>query len=140
MLATLTAAKYLTLSFAIFYTFAVLFGAPFFSDIIATTVLAATLTLVTALPAVLIFDSEEKFLEVLLLAFSADYTKTTKESIYILTSIFAIFGAWAAAAVHPLDWDRWWQVRRIIFDIYCRNYKTATSVYADSVQKSSVLH
>ncbi|PIC34080.1 hypothetical protein B9Z55_013840 [Caenorhabditis nigoni] len=109
MLATLTAAKYLTLSFAIFYTFAVLFGAPFFSDIIATTVLAATLTLVTALPAVLIFDSEEKFLEVLLLAFSADYTKTTKESIYILTSIFAIFGAWAAAAVHPLDWDRWWQ-------------------------------
>ncbi|ULT95153.1 hypothetical protein L3Y34_004116 [Caenorhabditis briggsae] len=109
MLATLTAAKYLTLSFAVFYTFAVLFGAPFFSDIIATTVLAATLTLVTALPAVLIFDSEERFLEVLLLAFSADYTKTTKESIYILTSIFAIFGAWAAAAVHPLDWDRWWQ-------------------------------
>lgn len=40
MLSLPVAARFVTLSWAVFYILAVLFGAPFFSDIIATAVLA----------------------------------------------------------------------------------------------------
>ncbi|KAF1757518.1 hypothetical protein GCK72_013974 [Caenorhabditis remanei] len=109
MLSPPAAVKYVSFSWAVFYVLAVLFGAPFFSDFIATAVLAATLTLVSAAPAVLLFDSEEQLLELLVSSFSCENIKTNKESIYLSTSTFAVLGAWAAAAVHPLDWDRWWQ-------------------------------
>uniref|UniRef100_A0A8R1HWQ7 Phosphatidylinositol-glycan biosynthesis class F protein n=1 Tax=Caenorhabditis japonica TaxID=281687 RepID=A0A8R1HWQ7_CAEJA len=107
MLSPPTAIKYVVVSWTIFYILAVLFGAPIFSDIIATAVLAAALTLVSVIPAVLLFDSEERALEVLILGGTSG--ATIKESILLSTSVFALLSAWASAAVHPLDWDRWWQ-------------------------------
>lgn len=109
MLSPLSVIKYVTFSWSVFYILVVLFGAPIFSDILATAALAASLTLVSAVPAVILFDSEEQVLEVLFTLFSGDNSTTTKGSILLSTSTFAVLGAWAAAAVHPLDWDRWWQ-------------------------------
>lgn len=68
------------------------------------------LTAVSALPAVFLFDSEERAVEVILQLFSCEGNPTPKESVLLFNSVFAFLGAWAAAAVHPLDWDRWWQV------------------------------
>ncbi|CAI2351569.1 unnamed protein product [Caenorhabditis sp. 36 PRJEB53466] len=107
MLSKVTALKYVSLAWTFFYLLAVLLGAPIFSDIVSTAALATALTSVSIVPAFFLFPSEERALEVL--AFSSDSNPSAWESIFISTSGFALLASWACAAVHPLDWDRWWQ-------------------------------
>lgn len=88
----------------------ILFGAPLFQNIDKTITLAVQLTTVSMLPLVLYLGPHGTMPYL----FCDHFELTSKSQTGYLdlvhyNAVFALFGAWAASAVVPLDWDRPWQ-------------------------------
>lgn len=92
---------------AVYYTVAVLFGAPFFSEQEQTFVFALLLSILTVLPLLLHLGPDLTFT---ILCNGTNYDGDVFSEIFIISVRLTLFGAWLGAVVIPLDWDRPWQV------------------------------
>lgn len=92
---------------AIYYTIAVLFGAPFFSEQEQTFIFAMLLTVLTVLPLLLNLGPDITYT---ILSSGTNYEGDVFSEILIISVRLILFGAWLGAVVIPLDWDRPWQV------------------------------
>jgi len=94
-------------SIPIYYTLAIIFGAPFFSEGISTLEFSVVLSFLTTLPICLSTSAKQHLIAQLIF----DLLPLDNFQFFALrVAGGAILGAWLGAFVIPLDWDRWWQV------------------------------
>lgn len=96
---------FLTVIF-IYYTIAILFGAPFFTDVQRTLSFALLLASLTTLPVCIQFGSRTT-VEILSNLTTYKTNAITRDLVWNIQ--FTLVGCWLGAIVMPLDWDRHWQ-------------------------------
>ncbi|KAH9494407.1 hypothetical protein Btru_021827 [Bulinus truncatus] len=96
----------LFLASLIFHVLSILYGAPVLTSVEETYTFSVLMTVLIILPLCIFCGLD---LENWYHLFTTSSNLGVKTLVYY-TSIFSVIGAWAGAAVIPLDWDRPWQV------------------------------
>ncbi|CAJ0952672.1 unnamed protein product, partial [Mesorhabditis belari] len=95
-------------AFTIAHCALVLFGAPFFEEILLTTLLSLLISCLIFWPVVVAFDVAD-LQEIAVILLNRDWlTKPQEKAIY--TAYGTVIGAWIGVFPIPLDWDVWYQV------------------------------
>jgi GPI ethanolamine phosphate transferase 2/3 subunit F len=103
-----TSLKLFISSILIIHFIVILFGAPFFDQIVETLAFSFLLASLTILP-IFVFISHSNTLELFTRLFLRNDVKNFLEYRLVCISKYTVYGAWFGSFVIPLDWDRWWQ-------------------------------
>ncbi|XP_009284597.1 PREDICTED: phosphatidylinositol-glycan biosynthesis class F protein isoform X2 [Aptenodytes forsteri] len=121
---------YFFMSCILFHAIIVLYGAPLIESVTETFLFAVLLSTFTTLQCLCVLGPN---IQAWIRVFSKNGAMSIWESSLQITTTCSILGAWFGAFPIPLDWDRPWQVTKLI-------YSQLSSIYADGfkgfVQKS----
>ncbi|XP_017782463.1 PREDICTED: phosphatidylinositol-glycan biosynthesis class F protein [Nicrophorus vespilloides] len=98
----------IAVSLLVFYVVPVLFGAPLFADFEETLMFSTVLTTLTTVQC-LIHLGYKQSVKILLGLNTVDAHSVSVSSVVLRNVQCTVFGAWSAAVVIPLDWNRAWQ-------------------------------